>query len=316
MGEISEALRRARSLERPPPVSPGRDPDRNESGEAELGDGAAARKAAEPPRPRVPRVPVESEEQPSIVSRPVVARADITREDEGSNVERISVLEPNSPAASSARQLAQQVKRRAVLRGMRSIVVTSPLSGDGKTTTSCNLAIASTGLDRSRSVALVELDLRRPSLARCLGLEVRQGIEDVLEGKARLDEAVIETNVPGLSILAAREGRLAPEQLLASENLRKLIQSLEERFSLLIIDTPPVLMVADALSVIDVADGCLLVARAGRSATASVRSAIEQLPAEKMLGCSLNFSRDSRPAGNYDAYPNAYVQDLSSEESE
>jgi capsular exopolysaccharide synthesis family protein len=199
---------------------------------------------------------------------------------------------------------------------MRSIVVTSPLSGDGKTTTSCNLAIASTGLDRSRSVALIELDLRRPSLARCLGLDVKQGIEDVLEGNALLDEAILETNVPGLSILAVRKGRLAPEQLLSSENLRKLIRSLEERFSLLIIDTPPILMVSDALSVADVADGCLLVARAGRSATAGVRSAVEQLPAEKMLGCSLNFSRDSRPAGNYDAYPNAYVQDLRLEESE
>jgi len=315
MGEISEALRRAQSLERPLPISPSPDRDRDESAAAEPGEGAAAHKAAMSLPQRVPRVPVESADQPSTVSKPVV-RANIARTDEGSKAERISVVEPNSPAASSARQLAQQVKRRAALRGMRSIVVTSPLSGDGKTTTSCNLAIASTGLDRSRSVALVELDLRRPSLARCLGLEVKQGIEDVLEGNALLDEAVLETNVPGLSILAAREGRLAPEHLLASENLRTLIQSLEERFSLVIIDTPPVLLVSDALSVIDVADGCLLVARAGRSATASVRSAIEHLPADKMLGCSLNFSRYSRPAGNYDAYPNAYVQDLGSKESE
>ena len=296
------------------PISPSPDPDRDESGGAVSGEELAPNTVGASVRERLQRVPVESADQPPTSSSPVF-RADLARKDAGTTAERVSVVEPNSPAASGARQLAQQVKRRAASRGIRSIVVTSALSGDGKTTTSCNLAIASTGLDRSRSVALVELDLRRPSLARCLGLEVEQGIEDVLEGNALLDEAVIETNVPGLSILAAREGRLAPEQLLASENLRKLIRSLEERFSLIIIDTPPVLLVSDALSVIDVADGCIFVARAGRSATASVRSTIEQLPAEKMLGCSLNFSRDTRPAGNYDAYPNAYVQDLRSEAS-
>jgi capsular exopolysaccharide synthesis family protein len=269
----------------------------------------------------VPVVPTLSEEseKPAREGEIVKARSsnafDITRSDEGSRVERISLLDPNSPAAVSARQLAQQVKRRATLRGVRSIVVTSPLSGDGKTTTSCNLAIALTRLDRSRSVILVEFDLRRPSLRRCLGIETTHGIDDVLDGKSTLDEAVIETNVPGLSVLPVREGRATPEHLLASENLSKLIRSLEERYSIVIIDTPPVLAAADALSVIDVADACLLVVRAGSCPTASVRSAIEHLPADKMLGCCLNFARRSQPAANYESYGTAMIADAKSDQS-
>jgi hypothetical protein len=110
----------------------------------------------------VPDEPDEATVAPEIVRPRPTEAFDITRRDEGSRVERISLLDPNSPAAVSARQLAQQVKRRATLRGVRSIVVTSPLSGDGKTTTSCNLAIALTRLDRSRSVILVEFDHQGP----------------------------------------------------------------------------------------------------------------------------------------------------------
>jgi capsular exopolysaccharide synthesis family protein len=229
--------------------------------------------------------------------------------------ERISLLDPMAPAAASARQLAQQVKRQARHRGMRSIVVTSALSGDGKTTTSCNLAIALTSLDRSRSVVLVELDLRRPSLAECLSLQVRHGVDEVLAKEVSLDEALLRTDVPGLSVLAVRSGTSNPESLLASKSLTDLIRSLDKRFPMIIIDTPPVLSVPDAASVIDVADGCLLVVRAGRSTTASVRSAIEHLPAEKMLGCCLNFARKSKAVASYEYYSVAPVRETESEDS-
>jgi capsular exopolysaccharide synthesis family protein len=229
--------------------------------------------------------------------------------------ERISLLDPMAPATASARQLAQQVKRQARHRGMRSIVVTSALSGDGKTTTSCNLAIALTSLDRSRSVVLVELDLRRPSLAECLSLQVRHGVDEVLAKEVSLDEALLRTDVPGLSVLAVRSGTSNPESLLASKSLTDLIRSLDKRFPMIIIDTPPVLSVPDAASVIDVADGCLLVVRAGRSTTASVRSAIEHLPAEKMLGCCLNFARKSKAVASYEYYSVAPVRETESEDS-
>jgi capsular exopolysaccharide synthesis family protein len=260
------------------------------------------------------REAIEPETQPP--SQPAdIEIHNISSENGKFRAERISLLDPVAPAAASARQLAQQVKRQARHRGMRSIVVTSSLSGDGKTTTSCNLAIALTSLDRSRSVVLVELDLRRPSLAECLSLQVRHGVDEVLAKEVSVDEALLRTDVPGLSVLAVMSGTDNPEHLLASKSLTDLIRSLEKRFSMVIIDTPPVLSVADAASVIDVADGCLLVVRAGRSKIASVRSAIDHLPAEKMLGCCLNFARKSKAVASYEYYSVAPVWEPESGDS-
>ncbi len=317
MGEISEALRRVKddATSAPHRSQPPRDqPD--PVADSDSGQGHDEGNSALPlaPSPVPTREVSESETQPLSRSRAIEVHP-ISRENGVSRAERISLLDPMAPAAASVRQLAQQVKRQAGQRGMRSIVVTSPLSGDGKTTTSCNLAIALSSLDRSRSVVLVELDLRRPRVAGNLGFRVQHGIDDVLARKVSLEEALLRTDVLGLGVLAVRRGTSNPEHLLASEILTDLIRALERRFSMIIIDTPPILSVADALSVIDVADGCLLVVRAGRCPTASVRSAIEHLPAEKMLGCCLNFARRSQPSANYESYPAASIEGTQSGDS-
>ena len=317
MGEISEALRRAKGDGTPAaiPRQPARDrhdpvggPDSGHEHDDE--DSTAPLAASSLPTREVIDPASQPPSQPSAIEV-----HDISRENGKFRAERITLLDPMAPAAAGARQLAQQVKRQARLRGMRSIVVTSPLSGDGKTTTSCNLAIALTSLDRSRSVVLVDLDLRRPSVAEGLGLPVRHGVDEVLAKKVSLDDALLQTNVPGLNVLAVMRGTSNPESLLSSESLTDLIRSLEKRFSMVILDTPPILSLSDATSVIDVAHGCLLVVRAGRSPAASVRSAVEHLPAEKMLGCCLNFARESQPVASYEYYPVAPVRETGSDDS-
>jgi capsular exopolysaccharide synthesis family protein len=320
MGEISEALRRAKGDGTPAaiPRQPARDrhdpvgdPD---SGHEHDDEDSTTPLAPSPPSPPPKREVIDPESQPP--SQPSAIEVhDISRENGKFRAERITLLDPMTPAAVGARRLAQQVKRQARLRGMRSIVVTSSLSGDGKTTVSCNLAISLTSLDRSRSVVLVDLDLRRPSVAESLSLRVRHGVDEVLAKEVSVNEALLRTNVPGLSVLAVGSGTSNPESLLASKSLTSLIRSLEKRFSMVILDTPPILSVADATSVVDVADGCLLVVRSGHSPTASVRSAIEHLPAEKMLGCCLNFARDSQPVANYEYYPVAPVRETGSDDS-
>lgn len=314
MGEISEALRRAaRSFapEEPEeregsakstiPLRPPPDPDLATEEQADsdlrlalLRSEADSRRGRLPDSARLHAQPSEARREPDkqVISRKAAP-------------ERISVIDPMAPASVSARHLAQHLKRRADRAdraGIRSIVLTSPLSGDGKTTTACNLAVALSQLDQSRSVALVDLDMRRPRVAKSLGLHVTLGVEDVLAGRASLDEAVIETDVPGLSVIAVRRSVEKPEPLLASSQLSDLIQGLHDRFGTIVIDTPPILAVSDASGIIDVADACLLVVRAGRSPTPSVRRAAEQLPSEKALGCCLNFARGSARSSGYEYY--------------
>lgn len=309
MGEISEALRRAAkssSLEeradaaagarplRPPLADP--DPATDEPTESEIRLALLRSTAAS----RSGRLP----DSAPLAPQPGEARREREKQSisRKSAPERISVLDPRAPAAVSARHLAQQLKRRADRAGIRSIVLTSPLSGDGKTTTACNLSVALSQLDQSRSVALLDLDMHRPRVAKSLGLRVTHGVEDVLAGRVGLDEAVIETDVSGLFVIGVRRSVEKPEPLLSSSRLADLIQDLQARFGTVVIDTPPILAVSDASGIIDVADACLLVVRAGRSPTPSVRRAAEQLPPEKALGCCLNFARGSERSSGYEYY--------------
>lgn len=312
MGELAEALRRANDdadrvarAERASggsadPVARtlsldevlGRSRERARNSEAPEADGPQEPAIAAPPAPG--RSAAARPDEPSRApSKPVVqtlSRADET----GYRAQRIAIVDESTPGGAAARRLAQKVKRSAGARGIRSIVVTSSLRGEGKTTTACNLAIALSRLDRSESVVLVDLDLRRPSIARSLGVAPVRSVNDVLERRATLDEALVATDVPGLFILATTRGTAKPESLLASHKLRDLIQALERRFSRVVIDTPPALVVADASGVIEAAGGYLFVASSGNSPTKSIKGALEHLPREKMLGCVLNFAREAR----------------------
>ncbi len=316
MGDIADALRRAKDQgpERPersshsgsksdvPAEGRAAEPapaDNRKRGElAPMLRSARMETVAQVARPAEESAP----EAPVVRTHPAVRRQLIHAPSDRLRAERISLLDPSAPAAAASRRLAQQVKRQAGRRKMSSIVITSPLGGDGKTTVSCNLAVSLARLDRSRTVVLVDLDLRRPRIADCMGLTIEVGVDQLLAQKATLDEALIETDEPGLSVLAPSRSTAMPEPLLASDNLRRLIDALTRRFWMIVIDTPPILAVADALSVLDVADGCLLVVRAGKSPTSSVEQAKEHLPADKMLGCCLNFARGARHNEGYYGY--------------
>lgn len=318
MGDIADALRRAKDQEpeRPEPIPHPRPtsdfPVEPRTPDPAPGDGrkrgelapilrtARLETVAQVARPA--EAPAAAPEATPERPRKPVRRQRIHDPSDRLRAERVSLLDPSAPATAASRRLAQQVKRQAGRRKMSSIVITSPLGGDGKTTVSCNLAVSLARLDRSRTVVLVDLDLRRPRIADCLGLSIEVGVDELLAQNATLDEALIETDEPGLSVLAPKWSSSAPEHLLASDNLRRLIDALTRRFWMIVIDTPPVLAVADALSVLDVADGCLLVVRAGKSPTSSVEQAKEHLPVDKMLGCCLNFARSAKHNEGYYGY--------------
>ncbi len=293
MGEIAEALRRssdaADSQDRPSRAEGGqeiRSARTTPSLDAVLGRSGSAPNVVAGDLEKVDDRSGAPHKAASIVQP-------VARSTESSRAERISVLDEATLGAASARRIAQKVKRRAAHREARSIVVTSALRGEGKTTTACNLAIALTRLDRSQSVVLVDLDLRRPSVGHSLGLTPVRTVNEVLDRRAAIDEALIATDIPGLSVLVTDRGTSNPERLLSSHSLRDLFRALEQRFSRVIIDTPPTLLVSDAMSVIDAADAYIFVAKAGSTPTKSVQTALDHLPREKALGCVLNYAKDA-----------------------
>ncbi|HEX8374056.1 MAG TPA: CpsD/CapB family tyrosine-protein kinase, partial [Geminicoccaceae bacterium] len=161
------------------------------------------------------------------------------------------------------------------LNGGRVLAVTSALPGEGKTTIATALAcvLAADGHD----VLLVDADLRRPSAHRALGLSAARGLTDVLSGDADLDAMLLGEPGSRLRVLPAGTRQASPVGLLASAEAAGLIAELRRRFDVVILDTPPLLPVADARVLARLADEVVLVLRWGRTRRSAARLALRHL---------------------------------------
>ncbi|WP_244970880.1 polysaccharide biosynthesis tyrosine autokinase [Gordonia jinghuaiqii] len=193
-----------------------------------------------------------------------------------------------SPTAEAYRRLRTNLKFVAVDADCPRILVTSPAPGDGKTTTAVNLSLALAEL--GRSVILVGADLRKPGLGSRLAVDGAIGLTDYLRGDAGIQDVVQPSGFRNLDILAS--GPIPPNagELLASERAGKGFDELASRYDHVIVDTPPVLPVADAVAVGQWMDGVLLVARSGRTTRPQLEQVMSQLSLArlKVLGCVLN----------------------------
>lgn len=279
MGEISDALRRAREAERerlPAETTP-RSPRRPSGAEALL---------AEPPD--TVRDPVE-------ISTSVA----------GNWVARAVLLHPRGALAEQYRHAAIRLRRALRAENHNVIGITSAQRGEGKTTTSCNLALALASMAAGRRVALVELDMRRPCHSEVLGIEVGVGIEEVLAGDRSLSEARHPTQFADLDLYPVGNTPTNPLDLLAGNQLNSILTELGKRYEIVIIDTPPVLPVPDLPLVLPALDRILLVARSGVTRTGAMKAVCETIDRNKILGAFVNEGQrtgDSRYYG-YDQNP-------------
>lgn len=183
----------------------------------------------------------------------------------------------------------------------KSIVITSSIPGEGKTTTAINLAVSLA--DAGLKVILVDADLRRPSVAEYLGLEGAVGLTTVLIGRAEVDDVVQTWEQSTLDILPAGQVPPNPSELLGSKAMATLLANLTDVYDMVLLDTPPLLPVTDAALLSRVAGGTLMVVGVDRIHRAQLREAIESLSTvgANLQGLVLNkiARRDS----------NAYVYD-------
>jgi capsular exopolysaccharide synthesis family protein len=173
--------------------------------------------------------------------------------------------------------------------GKRMIAVTSSQPLEGKTTTACNLAVA-LALGGSR-VMLIDADMRRPGLHRTLGLQNEVGLSHVLTGQARVREAVQRTSEPNLYVMTAGRTPPNPSELLSSARMQNLIANLKSGpFDWVIIDTPPVLAVTDAVIIAPYVSGLVFVVGAEMTRRAHAERAIQTIQSGKpnIIGAVLN----------------------------
>ncbi|MGI8535836.1 MAG: polysaccharide biosynthesis tyrosine autokinase [Mycobacteriales bacterium] len=173
----------------------------------------------------------------------------------------IAHLDPHSSRSEAFRQLRTNLQFLDVDRPVRSIVITSSLPQEGKSTTACNLAI--TVGQAGIRVILVEGDLRRPQLADYLGIEGAVGLTDVLVGRSPLEDVLQPWGTGNLRVLASGPTPPNPSELLGSEQMSELLARLENEAELVLIDAPPLLPVTDAAILATQASGAIVVVRAG-----------------------------------------------------
>jgi Mrp family chromosome partitioning ATPase len=215
------------------------------------------------------------------------------------------VLE-EGPNAEVCRQLALRLRTALDERGSRSVAVVSAERGDGKTTLAVNLAIGLATLSREREVALVDLDIRKPSVARLLSISPQAGIEEVLRGGASLAGVCVKVRKPAIDVYPAKTPHRAAHELLVLPTLREIIADLERRYSMVVIDTPPAPLVPDANLVLKHARSCVAIVRAGKTRQRSFRHLLECIPREQLIGEIVNCDRSSdlgKEAYYYDDQP-------------
>ncbi|MCU1693581.1 MAG: putative tyrosine-protein kinase [Frankiales bacterium] len=210
---------------------------------------------------------------------------------------------PQSIRAESFRQLRTNLQFVNVDEGPKSLVVTSSVPGEGKTTTTCNLAIAlaQTGLQ----VILVEGDLRRPRVADYMGLESAVGLTDVLIGRADLEDVLQPWGESGtLKVLASGPIPPNPSELLGSKHMAEVMRSLEGQADLVVVDAPPLLPVTDAAVLATETSGVVLLVRCQRTRREQAARALEALEAvgATVYGAVLNMV----PTRGPDAYTYGY----------
>jgi non-specific protein-tyrosine kinase len=271
----------------------------------------AARALAAAPARRTPPAPLSATASPPAVANPVVAPARTA--DARIAPLGVAALEPHSPVAEQYRAVRTRIAQLEHDRYYRAILVTSPSAGDGKSVTSLNLALAM-AQEFHRRVLLVDADLRDPSLHRLLGLPGRPGLSDVLSGAVPLDDALVTVAGCRLTFLPAGSPVDRAAEILGSAEMRRLVDALRTQFDRMIFDTPPASPLADVGALAPLADGVLMVVRAGRTPRPAIDRAIEDVDSARIIGLVLNDVEESdsvysyggnavRPSGAAEARP-------------
>lgn len=210
--------------------------------------------------------------------------------------ERERIIGPGAKGESGApyKMLRTQVLRYLGASNANTLAILSASSGEGKTLTAINLAIA-IAADTGHTALLVDLDLRNPSVHRRLGIQPSIGIEDVLQQRIPVSEAMVKiAGYERLTVLPARAHVEQSSELLSAQRTADVLQELRSRYAnrILIFDLPPVLLADDVLAFSSYVQAGLFVVAEGKTERQGLERALRLLDALPVIGTVLNRSRE------------------------
>ncbi len=224
----------------------------------------------------------------------------INHQNNGLDDSPITLKEPKSPTAEAYRTLRTNINYASVDKPLRTLLVTSPEPGEGKTTTLSNLAVVLA--QNGKQVIVADCDLRHPRTHVAFRLNNRKGISSLFtESSYVLDGSCQPSGVENLSVVTTGSLPPNPSELLGSKRMQAILKAMTENADVVLVDTPPTLAVTDAAVLAPIVDGVLVVVRPGKTRQSALRHTLEQLQqvGARVLGIVLNDVTTHRSAYSY-----------------
>jgi capsular exopolysaccharide synthesis family protein len=222
------------------------------------------------------------------------------------NSKLVCISDTDSLAAEKFRYLGVRLRHLQQKRPLKRLLITSSMAEEGKSMVAASLA-CTLARKHQQKILLLEGDLRRPTLARLLGLEGMPGLSELLQGEPCEAMNIRQLEPLGFWILVAGSPSRAPLESIQSRKLTTLMDQLEGWFDWIVIDSPPVMPLADTSVWMRLADGILLIARPGKTAKRQLQRGLEAIEQSKLLGAVLNGSSDAGIADYYHYYGHPVV---------
>ncbi len=222
---------------------------------------------------------------------------------EHANAHIRAVLDPLTDVGEQYRLLRAKLSQMQKQRGIKTLLVTSTVPSEGKTFTACCLA-GVFAQEPGKRILLMDTDLRRPHAARDLGLmngSKLSGLTEVLRGEIAPQDVMVGSSSLNLYLMPAGTVPPDPAELLSSPLLEQTLSPLKEGFDWIVLDSPPVLALADASLLAALCDAVLLVVRTDRTPVKLVKEAIARMGADRICGIVMNRGR-RREKSNYYYY--------------
>lgn len=197
-------------------------------------------------------------------------------------------MNPKSPISEVYRILRTKIHFSSKDQELKTLMITSTQTGEGKTTTISNLAV--TYAQEGKRVLLIDADMRKPSLHRVFSVPNYQGLSTLLTGHTSVQDSIQETIVSNLSLLPSGPVPANPAELMDSVVMRELLEQLKPEYDVILLDTPSVLSVSDSVIVSALCDGVVMIVASGKVRKDHLKKAKEQLDHvnARMVGIVIN----------------------------
>lgn len=199
----------------------------------------------------------------------------------------VSFHDPASPSGEQYKMVRTYLQTLKNSKNYKTFAITSAINGEGKTVTTINLGISITHDLNSKSVLLIDADMRKGKMAKYLGLNHTPGLSEILKGEAEPDACFVNPNIENLTVICAGKTPRNPAELLNSKRMLQLIAGLKTRFDYILIDMPPIMPLTDACIVGPMVDGVIMVIQSGRTQRDVIKHAEHRLHQAhaNVIGC-------------------------------